>query len=717
VGEIISIFYPTHVFSKKMTINNKSYSSPKNINLREGILRFNGTQASNPLGDLSYGLYIDSSGNLIYRTLTTSVTLGAAGGGGSASSWDAIYDGDTTLTMVGAPLTFDRTTGNNDVLTITNTGAGSGDLIQITNVGTGNDIEGTSDTWHFSKAGDATLNMLVMAGDAGSDSLTVTAGDVVFSDGSVTITDADNAHTLSITNNSCLADSFAEFADSGAFTGTTTTSFFTITPSGLQSGTAVYIPLAAITTGMGLEVAGGTTQTSGSLVSISSAATGVTCTTGSMLEIASSAATGTSAVLVGISSAANDETTIMKILASDVLAAGKAVDISLVAMTTGSGIVMDDLDALTTGIGVDIGSSSTAITGAGRLLYVAHSGAETSSGTLVEFITAATDETVILKLTSAEMIDGINLSIVGTTGMTTGSLIRATTSTAGAVATNGIVSIKSTGAYTSTSNAGLLDVGSSQTVAGTLVHLTLSDTAQTSAQALNITQSTVTTGYTGNLVQITGSSTTGAGNTASIIGVNTIAGNNLNITNNALTLGAGTCINVNHTTSVLGAGTSLVRISSSSVDTGTTTGVLLDLASTGGTTSTQILGTFSALTTGTGLSIVADALTSGGIASFTSDSADTTTRSLVAITNDNTAAVGAVGLTIKNDSTAGAAMAITGTGILGIDFSALGVADSLFKATLTTDATMKAPQSVACDGMVKIMVGAVAHYIPVYTVA
>ena len=68
------------------------------------------------------------------------------------------------------------------------------------------------------------------------------------------------------------------FAGSGAFTGSTTTSWMTITPSGLTSGTGVYLPLAAITTGMGLNIAGSTTLTSGSLVSISSSATAATCT-------------------------------------------------------------------------------------------------------------------------------------------------------------------------------------------------------------------------------------------------------------------------------------------------------------------------------------------------------------------------------------------------------------------------------------------------------
>jgi hypothetical protein len=61
------------------------------------------------------------------------------------------------------------------------------------------------------------------------------------------------------------------------------------------------------------------------------------------------------------------------------------------------------------------------------------------------------------------------------------------------------------------------------------------------------------------------------------------------ITSNALTLGTGTALNVAHTTSVLGAGTSLVRISSTGVDTGTTTGVLLDLSTTSAAGSTQVL--------------------------------------------------------------------------------------------------------------------------------
>ena len=127
--------------------------------------------------------------------------------------------------------------------------------------------------------------------------------------------------------------------------------------------------------------------------------------------------------------------------------------------------------------------------------------------------------------------------------------------------------------------------------------------------------------------------------------------------------------------------------------------------------------TAAALTSGILVTHTLDALTTGGALVITSDSSNTGTRVLVQITNDNTAATGAVCLSLKNDSTAGAAMSITGTGVLGIDFSALGVADSIFKATFTTDATMKAPQTVAADGFFKVDVAGTAHYVPAYTVA
>lgn len=90
----------------------------------------------------------------------------------------------------------------------------------------------------------------------------------------------------------------------------------------------------------------------------------------------------------------------------------------------------------------------------------------------------------------------------------------------------------------------------------------------------------------------------------------------LTVTANALT--TGTAFIIPHTTSVIASGGSLMRLSSTSADTSTTTGVLLDLSSTSSTSGTQFLQTYSGLTTGIGQSIVANSLTTGAALSVTS---------------------------------------------------------------------------------------------------
>ncbi|MFH1111981.1 MAG: hypothetical protein V1712_02825 [Patescibacteria group bacterium] len=97
-----------------------------------------------------------------------------------------------------------------------------------------------------------------IAGVGGSNVLTITAGDAVMSDGSLTITDADNAATLSVTNNTATSASVITFAGSGTFTGTTTSSFMTVSPSGLTSGTGIYAASGTLSSGklVDLQVSG-----------------------------------------------------------------------------------------------------------------------------------------------------------------------------------------------------------------------------------------------------------------------------------------------------------------------------------------------------------------------------------------------------------------------------------------------------------------------------
>ncbi len=107
-----------------------------------------------------------------------------------------------------------------------------------------------------------------------------------------------------------------------------------------------------------------------------------------------------------------------------------------------------------------------------------------------------------------------------------------------------------------------------------------------------------------------------------LTGVNTTAGNVLKIVNNAITVGTGTLLNLSHTTSVLGAGTSMARITSTGIDTGTTTGTLLDLAQTAAVGNTAVL--------------------------LTDSSADTAARIGMKIDVTHVAAVGVIPLQIAN---------------------------------------------------------------------
>src|SRR3990167_4438751 len=190
--------------------------------------------------------------DLVWWNGTSSTIIGSVGA--VIPSLDGIFAGDKTLNVAGTTLTIDNSTGNNDVLTLTNTGAGSGAVIQITNVGTGSDIDGTSNSWSVSKTGVAVLEELTIDGTEGSNIFTVTKGDTRFLDGAVAITDDDDAATFSVTNNTATTASVIVLAGSGAFSGSTTTSFLTLTPSGLTSGTAMYVPLAALTTGKELHM-------------------------------------------------------------------------------------------------------------------------------------------------------------------------------------------------------------------------------------------------------------------------------------------------------------------------------------------------------------------------------------------------------------------------------------------------------------------------------
>jgi hypothetical protein len=714
------------------TFNGDSYVDFRNINLKggaagTGLIRWNPAQfqnsgtnwTSNPFGSTDYGLYINSSNQLVYSALGSLTVLGTPGGGGSIPSLNAIFSGSQTLQEAGvATFTIDNNTGNNNVVTLTNSGGGSGVVLQITNAGTGKDIAGTSGTWNIDNTGVMTAKSMTFAGSGGATALELTLGNIVVDAGGLSLTKSANNATLSVTNNSNTSASQVAFAGSGTYTGSTTASFFTITASGLTTGTAVYIPTVALTTGKALQLnyAGTTSHTSGIQMQILSSATAMT-STGRLFQVSHTGVSSASGagILSEFTSAATDATDVLKVTASSTIT-GTLLWIAMGSSVTGLGLSIPNVDSITTGFGASIVGSTTALTTTGRMFLVSHTGASTSTGTIAEFITAATDGTVLLKLTSAASVSGVNLSIVGTTGMTTGSLIRATSSTAGAVATNGIYSFLLTGAFTSgSSTVGAFHVAGASTLHGTI--MSILGGAQTDGIALNITDPSA--GMTsGSLLRII-SATTGAVSSngivsfqfsgsytsaASTVGAfhvasSTVAGTASSIRTDSLTTGIGFSVSDGAGTGVTSG--SLIRVVSATTSAVATNGIVSIQASANYTstanvgllsviansttagTVTYISGT--ALTTGTALYLNATGTTSGSILKVVATAATLTTGFYFAANDGglNVFTVGSNGHLTSNQTTA----PTIGTNATGISACAVTAGSTDTCGTITTTGT------------------------------
>jgi|19_taG_2_1085344.scaffolds.fasta_scaffold05576_3 hypothetical protein len=115
----------------------------------------------------------------------------------------------------------------------------------------------------------------------------------------------------------------------------------------------------------------------------------------------------------------NAGTTVFQVLASATTA---NAFVHTVATTTGNGVIVT-ADDLTTGSGLSVNSSATAITGAGRMLEVFHTGASSTSGTLVEFSSAAADETIIFAVTASAALAAGKAVHINTNSMTTGTAL------------------------------------------------------------------------------------------------------------------------------------------------------------------------------------------------------------------------------------------------------------------------------------------------------
>ncbi|MCK9578704.1 hypothetical protein M0R01_04440 [bacterium] len=179
------------------------------------------------------------SGSLKYWNGSSWVSVSSAGG---VSTWDDLYDLDKTLSIDDGTFTIQLLAGESSVaLTLAAQATATGALLAFSNSGTGNDVTGTSSTWSVTSAGAGTFASLIaesltaaanltidatgtgtiiiggtstgavtigpaltatasitITGTADTDCLTVTAGDVVISNGKITLTNDDTDAALTV---------------------------------------------------------------------------------------------------------------------------------------------------------------------------------------------------------------------------------------------------------------------------------------------------------------------------------------------------------------------------------------------------------------------------------------------------------------------------------------------------------------------------------------
>ena len=228
--------------------------------------------------------------------------------------------------------------------------------------------------------------------------------------------------------------------------------------------------------------------------------------------------------------------------------------------TTAPGAQLDVSDtSITTGKSVNIASTGTGLT-SGSLLYVssATTGAVATNGIVsinatgnysstsnligaLSVLANSTTAGTVANITGNALTTGQGLRLASTgTGLTSGSLLYVSSATTGAVATNGIVSINASGAYTSTSDAGLLNVTANSTLTGTIANM--AGNALTSGKILNLSSSSAA--FTGTLANITLSGNNAA-NTGTLLKVSSTGVSNTGVPLMVTNAGAGLSLRVN----------------------------------------------------------------------------------------------------------------------------------------------------------------------------
>ena len=496
------------------TIKGNTFSSPKNINLKQGMLRFDVSNSSNPFSNDSegWGLYVNASDEVVFWNGTGTTILGS-GGGGSTPTWETIFAADNTFTITpDATWTIagNRATAT-DVVTITNAIGGSGICLQIDNSGTGADIAGTAG-WNITKAGVITSTGLTFGG---ANTIDTSAGDTTW-----TLEDND---TLALIIGAAGATSMLKFVTSTDAETVVLGNDMTLTDGKFTAtSTSNTVPLLLLQNDTTTTFGNGSTEDEGTFVFSSD-----TLTTGDLirLQLDESALAGgaflkcvqtdaaasvfsileNGALLIAGSAAGSDA---IAVTAGDVtLTSGHLVlTAGNFTMTVGDAVITDgsltltDADnansitvvnnTITTADLVDI--SSTSIT-TGALMKL-NSNAATADGEVLEIISACdatgtgTGISVTMASPTTGAAKGINVVMAGATTTAVGLTVNMAALTTGTCAL-----LTTAGVYTGTN--GVLAVTAAAATTGNIVVIDGTGLTTGTGLLINTTTATLTSGF------------------------------------------------------------------------------------------------------------------------------------------------------------------------------------------------------------------------------
>ena len=403
----------------------------------------------------SHTVYVESD-LLKYWDGSSATTLGAAGAVANFGLNDA-YDDGVSITVDSAAVLLSGSHATNDVLDVRGSAAVAGALISLAQSGTGVDIDGTSSSWLVTKLGAGTFLSLA------TDTITASTGDP----SNLTI-DATGAGTIAIGATSTGAVTITPALTATAsitITGTADSNVLTVTAGDIlvsngklvltndDTDSAIAVTAASVTTGNVIS-ATAVGITTGSILYLSTSEAGITSGNGSYIECYDSTAGATQFLVSddGATTITGDAvgTTALGITAGDVaisdgnfaLTSSSTSDVFSItddSLLANNALIVKGSGAFTgTTTGSFVAITPTGMT-TGTALYIAGAAATTASK-LVDLTTSTTTGTVITA-TASGILTGVGAAL---------SIVADAATTPGASAGEGVVNISADGLTTGT---------------------------------------------------------------------------------------------------------------------------------------------------------------------------------------------------------------------------------------------------------------------------